>query len=102
VNFFVKGCTYQPGTFIYDQFTSESIVKSISLKNGKNGVELTVFLKTPADSVIKTHSKGNLWLALLSSKPQVESNWSLSGVQRKPENNAVNESEIQSADANNL
>ncbi len=102
VSIHIKGCTYEENTVNYNQFQSDDALKSISLKNGNEGVELDVVLRTSADSIIRSQLKGNTWMALLSSKPFVQSKWSLSDLNSKQREMTIQLSDEPSFSSENL
>ncbi len=74
---FLEGCTYE-NAVNYDRFASDAAIRSIFFKKKKNGIELTINLRVTTDSIIRSHLKGNAWMALLSSKPSNPLKWSIS------------------------
>lgn len=102
VGIFIKGCAYEENSINFNRFQSDAALKSISLKNRKDGVELNIVLRSSADSIIRSQLKGNTWMALLSSKPFAQSKWSLSDLNSTQRENPVQQVDKQSISSANL
>lgn len=77
ISYLLKGCTYGLNTFKHDQFPSDAAVKSIVVHESKGAeIEMILHLNVPSDSVIRTHTKQNTFLSLVSSKPYSDYKWS--------------------------
>jgi hypothetical protein len=105
VTILIKGCTYKESSINFDQFQSDAALKSISIENRKEGVELNIDLRTSADSIIRSQLKGNTWMALLSSKPFAPLKFSLSDLDSKQMTNPaqlVDEHSLSSSNLRNI
>jgi len=102
VSILIEGCTYKENSVNFNQFHSDAALKSLSLKNRIDGVELNIALRTSADSIIRSQLKGNTWMALLSSKPFAQSKWSLSDLDSRQRENPVQQADRKSLLAANL
>lgn len=102
VSILIEGCAYKENSVNFNQFQSDAALKSFSLKNRKEGIELIIALRTSSDSIIRSQLKGNTWMALLSSKPFAQSKWSLSDLNFRQSKNLVQQVDRQSLSAANL
>ncbi|NLL13300.1 MAG: hypothetical protein GX267_07845 [Fibrobacter sp.] len=102
ISILIRGCAYKENSVNFNQFQSDAALERFSLRNRKEGVELNITLRTPADSIIRSQLKGNTWIALLSSKPFAQSKWSLSDLNYTQKENPVQQTDRQSLSSANL